>query len=102
MFIVQPQITYDQKQEEIFSILGELKKYDFRVKAYYLWLKAKGKISEMELDKIYDSVMDSMTKIKQEELDRKIWNIKDSSDKIKEMQEQEKNEAENLEEEIEL
>jgi hypothetical protein len=53
-------------------MLEELKKYDLRVKLYYVWLKAKSAVSDFEIDKAYDMIMASITKTKQEELNRRF------------------------------
>ncbi|EKE28020.1 MAG: hypothetical protein ACD_3C00110G0003 [uncultured bacterium (gcode 4)] len=85
MFIVQPQITYNQKKDKVFSLLWELKKYDFKVKAYYLWLSAKEVITELELDKVYESIVDSVTQVKQDELNKRMDIFKMNNMKLNEI-----------------
>jgi len=72
MFITQTQIPTEVKKEEVFAVLDNLKNCNIKVKAYYLWLKAKNKLSEIDIEKAYNIIVTSMTEVNQEELNRKF------------------------------
>ncbi len=74
MQLTSQTLTYDEKQERVFSLLENLKNYNSKVKAYYLWLKVKAisKIPEVDLEKIYEDIVWSISETKRAEFDRKL------------------------------
>lgn len=99
MYITPTNIPIEVKKEDVFNVLWKLKNYNLKVKAYYLWLKAKEKINMQEIEKAYEIIVWSINEVKKEELERKFWIFKknqENSNNIKKTEQEEK-ENENIE-----
>lgn len=85
MLLSTVNLTYEEKQDNVFALLSELKNYNQKVKWYYLWLKMKVKLPEFELDQIYETVVWAISEAKQAEFDRKLLIFEKNKRAINEM-----------------